>query len=240
MDEIMFKIAGVLSDRTRYTIYDYIFHQCTGVSVQDIAEEFGIHPNVARLHLTKLEDVSLLRSYFDKRSKKGGRPNKVYTLSNETISFHFPHRDLSVITTLAMKTIYNLGTPACEAFIEQNYEYGKQLGQKNRLKHQIDKESSLQDILDTIKITLENSGLNPSIHVQNDNEIELDIRNCTYKDSISLFPDLLCRAHQKVLLGIFESFFDLLQFTPLKTLQDFTSCNYCHYNAQFKLWDRKQ
>ncbi len=233
MDEIMFKIAGVLSDRTRYTIYDYIFHHCAGVSVQDIADEFGIHPNVARLHLTKLEDVSLIRSNFDKKSKKGGRPNKVYTLSNETISFHFPHRDLSVITTLAIKALHSLGNHAHEAFIEQNYQYGKELGQKNRLKYQINHESSLQDILDSLKNTLESSGLNPSIQILSDNEIEFEVRNCTYKDSIDMCPDLLCKAHQKVLQGIFESFFDQLQFTPLKTLQNFTCCNYCHYKAQF-------
>ncbi|TXK86230.1 helix-turn-helix transcriptional regulator, partial [Parageobacillus sp. SY1] len=49
------KITNVLADPTRYHIYEYITKKHKKVSVQEIAEAFNIHPNVARLHLTKLE-----------------------------------------------------------------------------------------------------------------------------------------------------------------------------------------
>ncbi|MCI2254547.1 hypothetical protein L2D08_09225 [Domibacillus sp. PGB-M46] len=42
------------------------------MTVQDIAAQFGIHPNVARLHLTKLEGVNLIGSCLQKTGK-GGR-----------------------------------------------------------------------------------------------------------------------------------------------------------------------
>jgi transcriptional regulator len=56
------KITNVLADPTRFSIYNYIVNQNREVTVQEIADEFSIHPNVARLHLSKLEDVGMLKS----------------------------------------------------------------------------------------------------------------------------------------------------------------------------------
>ncbi|MED3059959.1 transcriptional regulator, partial [Bacillus thuringiensis] len=42
------KITGVLADPTRYYIYKYISQKHSYVTVQEIADEFDIHPNVAR------------------------------------------------------------------------------------------------------------------------------------------------------------------------------------------------
>ena len=53
------KITNVLSDPTRYYIYTFITKNHKEVTVQEIAENFSIHPNVARLHLSKLEDVNI-------------------------------------------------------------------------------------------------------------------------------------------------------------------------------------
>lgn len=63
------KITGVLSDPTRYYIYKYISQKHNYVTVQEIADEFNIHPNVARLHLSKLEDVNMLKSETKKLGK---------------------------------------------------------------------------------------------------------------------------------------------------------------------------
>ena len=68
------KITSVLSDPTRYKIYQYITERHNDVTVQEIADQFEIHPNVARLHLSKLEDVSMLSSET-KKTGKGGRPS---------------------------------------------------------------------------------------------------------------------------------------------------------------------
>jgi predicted ArsR family transcriptional regulator len=231
MNEDMFKIAGVLSDRTRYAIYDYVCNKYNGVSVQDVADKFSIHPNVARLHLSKLEDVSLIRSELDKKPK-GGRPNKLYMMSNETISFNFPHRDFSLVTMLAMKTIANLGPFAWKTFIAESYKYGKILGHNNKVSLQLNEDSSVDEITQGIRITLEKLGLNPKIEIIDSENLLFNVRNCTFKDCAKLSPESLCQAHQKVLKGIFEAFFENLRFQPVKTMQNFDSCNFCHYKLQ--------
>ena len=54
------KITSTLADETRYQIYEYMLKTQQYVNVQHIAEQFQIHPNVARLHLTKLSEINLI------------------------------------------------------------------------------------------------------------------------------------------------------------------------------------
>lgn len=67
------KITNVLSDPTRYYIYQYITKRHKDVTVQEIADNFSIHPNVARLHLSKLEDVNMLVSEQKNKAKAEGQ-----------------------------------------------------------------------------------------------------------------------------------------------------------------------
>ena len=51
------------------------------VTVAEIAARFGLHPNVARMHLAKLEQAGFLATDF-RRTSGGGRPAKLYRLSD--------------------------------------------------------------------------------------------------------------------------------------------------------------
>ncbi len=50
------ELSAALADNTRFLIYRWIAEKPgTDVTVADVADEFGLHPNVARMHLAKLE-----------------------------------------------------------------------------------------------------------------------------------------------------------------------------------------
>ena len=85
----------------------YISKKHQEVTVQEIADQFSIHPNVARLHLSKLEDVNMLVSET-KKTGKGGRPSRQYKLSNEVIQLHFPYRDYQLLSKIAIETMASL------------------------------------------------------------------------------------------------------------------------------------
>jgi predicted ArsR family transcriptional regulator len=102
------KITNVLSDPTRYYIYQFITKRHQEVTVQEVAENFNIHPNVARLHLSKLEDVNMLASET-KKTGKGGRPSRLYRLSDDVIQLHFPFRDYMLLSKVAIQTMISLG-----------------------------------------------------------------------------------------------------------------------------------
>jgi len=69
------KVMSTLADETRYQIYQFVLQNKKQYSVQEIAEQFNIHPNVARLHLTKLCEIGIVQAEYAK-SGKGGRPGR--------------------------------------------------------------------------------------------------------------------------------------------------------------------
>ena len=86
------KITGTLADETRFRIYEFMLQNKRAFTVQEIADQFDIHPNVARLHLAKLSEINVLSSDFAKTGK-GGRPGRVYRATKEGISLTFPRRE---------------------------------------------------------------------------------------------------------------------------------------------------
>lgn len=66
-----------LDSPTRAQILDILRGSSEGQTVKDVAAMVGIHPNVARTHLTKLAQAKLV-SYTEQRHEHGGRPARIY------------------------------------------------------------------------------------------------------------------------------------------------------------------
>src|SRR5690625_5445118 len=101
------KVTNVLSDPTRYKIYQSFLETKTPKTVADIADLFNIHPNVARLHLTKLQEIKLLNTYYEK-SGKGGRPKRVYILCDHVIELTLTHMVNKILAEIMLNTLLNL------------------------------------------------------------------------------------------------------------------------------------
>ncbi|MFA9559396.1 helix-turn-helix transcriptional regulator [Evansella sp. AB-rgal1] len=207
MEQQTLKITGVLSDPTRFSIYQYVSRQHRDVTVQEIADTFKIHANVARLHLTKLEDVNMLVS-DTKKTGKGGRPSRFYHLSEEVVSLQFPYRDYQRLSEIAIETLASLGKAGEEALVETGRRFGLEsaksyLGSLDQNIQQMDPKEKVTFIE---KIAL-NQGLNPEIHYDDDkNEIVFRIYNCTFKE-IAKNTFAVCKMHHAMINGIFELFF---------------------------------
>lgn len=69
--------AAVLAAPTRAGIYKRLRTDGDGFSASDVADMFGLHPNVARGHLDQLAGAGLV-VVGTRRNPRGGRPAKVY------------------------------------------------------------------------------------------------------------------------------------------------------------------
>src|SRR5699024_506424 len=108
-----------------FHIYQYLLqNQETPVTVLNIAEKFDIHPNVARLHLSKLEEIDVVTSYYEKTGR-GGRPSKLYQLSDNVIELNFPHRDYKLLSSIAIDTLADLGYVGKKALYKTGSKYCK-------------------------------------------------------------------------------------------------------------------
>ncbi len=227
MDDQTLKITNVLSDPTRYSIYQHLYSLHRGVTVQEIADQFGIHSNVARLHLNKLEDVNLVQSKIEK-SNKGGRPGKIYTISDELVSINFPPRDYQMLSDIALETISAMGRDGEAALQKNGFKFGKEYA-LNAIYNEhleIDSMSMEEKIPHIIKLAA-SQGLSPEIDQLDEYSLRFRVFNCTFKESAAHNLSV-CKMHHALLSGMFSAFFgriDLIEESSMLNNQ----CLACEY-----------
>ncbi|OLN23352.1 hypothetical protein BTO30_05135 [Domibacillus antri] len=221
------KVTGTLADATRYSIYEYVLKEHNDVTVQDVANEFGIHPNVARFHLTKLEDVKLIYSHLYKTGK-GGRPGRVYKPAEKAVQLSFPRRDYQLLADILVETVQMLG------------EEGVNMAQVAAMKagrHAAEAEAgkSISALTDEEKFLLLQSiaaqvGYMPKmVHTKDGLDVQFVIYNCPFKEMLHDKTDLTCGIHTAFLNGTFQALFDGTELNQQTSMLE--GCHDCTYHA---------
>jgi len=221
------KITNVLSDPTRFSIYQYITKHHNEVTVQEIADSFNIHPNVARLHLSKLEDVNMLISET-KKTGKGGRPSRLYRLSDDVVQLNFPFRDYQLLSEIAIGTLLSLGEIGKQALLETGQRYGKEIIEKEMKRS--GNPLSFNDKIILLKDAASLLGFYPEFEANEDHtKVYFKIFNCPFKEVAALEVKDVCTMHFAFLEGMFNSL-----FKNVKLIQEdnmFKGCSSCNYLA---------
>lgn len=225
------KVTNVLSDPTRFNIYQYIIQNHQAVSVLHMAKEFDIHPNVARLHLSKLEEIKLITSHFE-RTGKGGRPSRLYELSDEVIELTFPHRDYKLLSSIAIESFVELGEPGRKALYQTGKKYGLEIIKQNAIPN-----PDVLTVEEKIKI-LEDAGTMLGMYPQfeyesNTKSISFKINNCPFKEVVAQDQTMICNMHHSFLEGMFEALFT--DVTLIETNNMFSGCENCKYVAKISI-----
>jgi len=226
------KVTNVLSDPTRFNIYQHIIKRRKPVTVLNVAEEFDIHPNVARLHLSKLEEIKLITSHFQKTGR-GGRPSRLYELSDNVIELNFPFRDYKLFSSIAIESLIELGDVGKEAL----YKTGKKYGMEVVKQYEVSVNPNDLTIEQKIQI-LEDAGtmlgMYPSFEYNAEkNNISFRVNNCPFKEVVEQDQNMVCNMHQSFLKGMFEALFDEIEL--IETENMFKGCENCQYIAQLSI-----
>ena len=226
------KITSTLSDETRYQIYEYMLQQKKSFTVQAIAEQFSIHPNVARLHLTKLSEIELISAHFVK-SGKGGRPGREYKASEEGIELSFPKKEDNRLINWTMQLIEQIGPEAIEAAKKISYDDGF-----SQMKQRIanGKGLALNDFNEKI-ILLTNAsaliGYIPEIiETEKGKKIIFSIYNCPFKKQLSTNNEIVCTLHESYLTGQIDALFSQNEFVQVESM--IHDCENCKYEIEIK------
>lgn len=222
------RLTNVLNDQTRLKIYEYIMEKHDEVTVQEIAKEFDIHPNVARLHLSKLEEVDMIVSET-RKTGKGGRPFRVYHLSDNVIELYFPFRDYQLLAKIALETLAALGPEGQDALTKTGEKFGKEIIQRIY----DEKENQSLSITQKINILKEASvmlGLNPEFnYYEKEKKIVMKIFNCPFKELADEHTVILCNMHANFIKGMFDVLFDDIELKENENM--FDGCESCTYQA---------
>jgi predicted ArsR family transcriptional regulator len=222
------KITNVLSDPTRYYIYQYITKRHQEVTVQEVAENFNIHPNVARLHLSKLEDVNMLASET-KKTGKGGRPSRLYRLSDDVIQLHFPFRDYMLLSKVAISTMLTLGEAGKQALYLTGKRFGTEIIDQEMAKRSFGEELEFDQKLSILKSAATLAGFYPEFEANGDHtKIFFQIYNCPFKE-VAEEHESVCSMHHEFLKGMFEALFDTVELIEKENI--ISGCETCSYQA---------
>jgi predicted ArsR family transcriptional regulator len=228
------KITNVLSDPTRFYIYQFISKHHKEVTVQEIADSFGIHPNVARLHLSKLEDVNMLISET-KKTGRGGRPSRVYRLSDDVIQLNFPFRDYQLLARILIKTMMTLGEKGKEALFESGKLFGRELTE-HHLPHTFNapQELSFDQKINILRDASTTAGFYPDFEVnEEEKKLYFQIFNCPFKEIAFDNHDAVCGMHLAFLKGMFEVLFEDIELIEKDNMAN--GCDSCSYQAHFSM-----
>jgi predicted ArsR family transcriptional regulator len=194
-------LTAVLADGTRFRIYRSIVER-PGIdaTVADVAARFDLHPNVARMHLTKLEQAGLLSTSL-RKSGSGGRPARLYRLSDKVAALTMPPRRYDLLSGLALKALAETGeldrvaivcresgTEAAQVYVSEHPQHGR-LGR--------------DELVAAIRAVGDEVGMLPEVKWER-STLAVDVRNCVFKELSSAQPDLVCVMHRAFLEGFIE------------------------------------
>lgn len=106
------------------------------VTADDVADEFGIHRNVARSRLERLVEAGLLEPGYERRSGRtgpgAGRPAKTYAVSPSPEAIEFPERRYEDLLGLLLDALPERGRAA--RLHEVGVEFGERLARAAHLR----------------------------------------------------------------------------------------------------------
>jgi predicted ArsR family transcriptional regulator len=121
-------ITNAFGDPTRRAVYLFVREhgEGSGVTASAVADEVGVHPNVARHHLDKLAAGGYLEVQSGKVAGGGaGRPSKRY-LAVPGVDNEFPVRSDDLVLSLLGRALTRLSPHDAEQMAEEvGAEYGR-------------------------------------------------------------------------------------------------------------------
>ncbi|NLY78919.1 MAG: transcriptional regulator [Lysinibacillus sp.] len=225
------KITSTLADETRFQIYEYMLQQKKSFTVQEIAQKFNIHPNVARLHLTKLTEINVITADFLK-SGKGGRPGRIYKATEQGVELSFPKREDTNLIKWSIELIKELGPRALETTKKISYEDGfNEMKQRlSKLSPQINFDEKL-DLLSEAALLV---GYIPKIiDTEKGKKLTLTIYNCPYKNQLNEHSEIICELHKSYIKGHVDALFEDNDFIQFESMVN--DCDFCKYEIKVPL-----
>ncbi|WP_274307359.1 helix-turn-helix transcriptional regulator [Solibacillus daqui] len=221
------KVTSTLADETRFSIYEYMVQYKRPISVQEIADEFQIHSNVARLHLTKLAEIGAITAEFLKTGK-GGRPGRVYQVKQEGIQLSFPYRDSSSLLNWCIQLIDQLGDDALQQAKKISYEDGRRMMRELITTQSEHSPQSFDEKLALLTKSAHQIGYVPEVLNENHSKtVFFAIYNCPFYKQMTTNGKITCQLHESFLRGQVEILFGNSEFAQFESMLH--NCDYCKY-----------
>ena len=194
-------ITNAFGDPTRRGIYLFAREHDEGVTASQVAEKFGLHPNVARHHLDRLAAGGYLEVAVERAEGAGaGRPSKRYR-SVANVSIDVPVRSDDLVLSLLGKALALLPREQAEAMAEQvGQEYGQAMAAGLSGVDVVAGQRSLRSAMQAVADALTAHGF--AAHAdQRNNQLRIVNNHCPFGD-VAIEHPVICAGDRGMVKGM--------------------------------------
>jgi predicted ArsR family transcriptional regulator len=194
-------ITNAFGDPTRRGIYLFAREHSEGVTASQVAEQFGLHPNVARHHLDRLAAGGYLEVAVERSEGAGaGRPSKRYR-SVANVSIDVPVRSDDLVLSLLGKALALLPHDQAEAMAEQvGEEYGQAMAAGMSGPDMAAGQRSLRSAMQAVADALTAHGF--AAHAdQRNNQLRIINNHCPFGD-VAIEHPVICAVDRGMVKGM--------------------------------------
>jgi predicted ArsR family transcriptional regulator len=194
------RLADVFGDPTRRGIYRHLRACETPQSASEVADVFGLHRTVARAHLEKLTDMDLV-STATRRRPGGGRPAKIYAVTDARLEIMLPPRHYERLARLLLRLIDETLEPdvAVATATALGRAYGEQTAEDfDGSGREGPARLSPRAVMDWMDL----SGYGATLASNGNGETVIEVHNCVYRELSQEFPEVVCAFDRSMLCGM--------------------------------------
>ncbi|NOY55602.1 MAG: helix-turn-helix domain-containing protein [Actinobacteria bacterium] len=202
LEQTLNQLTATLGDPTRRSIYLRVRSSPEPLTATLVANEFCIHPNVARHHLDRLTEEGYLevtrRRTTGKTGPGAGRPAKCYAPTGKEIDLQFPTRRHDLLIDLLVRIVLHL---APEDGLRVALEIGRDFGRELASGIATTGDNDLTASLETVAALMQREGF--EVIADSAGE-KLLTEHCPFSASKFEHPEVLCSLDRGIMTGIFE------------------------------------
>jgi predicted ArsR family transcriptional regulator len=194
------RLADVFGDPTRRNIYRHLRGCDTPQSASEVAAVFGLHRTVARAHLEKLGELGLV-STSTRRRPGGGRPAKIYAVTDARLEVMLPPRRYERLARLLLQLVHESLDPdkAASTAATLGRAYGEQTAEEFAGDAvQAPVKLSPRAVMDWMDL----AGYGATLASNGDGETVIEVHNCVYRELSQEFPEVVCAFDRSMLCGM--------------------------------------
>jgi predicted ArsR family transcriptional regulator len=214
-------ITNAFGDPTRRGIYLLARDTGGGVTASQVADKFGVHPNVARHHLDKLAAGGYLEVAIERAEGAGaGRPSKHYRVPadarTESVS-DVPVRSDDLVLSLLGRALALLPRDQAEAMAEEvGQEYGAAMAQGLTGADLSTGQRSLRSAMQAVADALSAHGF--AAHAdQRNNQLRIINNHCPFGD-VAIEHPVICAVDRGMVKGMLTALHGVADVSTLQSL----------------------
>jgi predicted ArsR family transcriptional regulator len=203
-DSKAFEVLKVLADPTRFEIFSILEESGRPLTVQEIADLTGLHPNTIRPHLERLKQCGLVELATQHR-KRVGRPQHIYFTNPKKPPVAAADRAVRILRSVIAETLARLiaaFNPTEEDALELGRTWGRQLreassappGSRDR------KADPFQSAAAALVEDFDLLGFEPTAELAQDSSGEPTLTvvfgDCPYRELARACPHFVCGVHR--------------------------------------------